>query len=779
MIILAAVLMIADPAAEFDRAVAPIVQKHCAKCHTGDKLRAGLDLGSAAKTIRGAKSGPILVAGNGEGSLLVQVLTAGHDTHMPPTGQLTDDEIGTIRKWVDLLPKESVGKRKELEVTDRDRDHWAFRPLTSTAPSGPGHPIDAFIDAKLKSAGLTRAQGADPTALVRRLTFGLTGLPPTPEDSDQFRKDFARDPADAVARAADRLLASTAYGERWARHWLDVARYTDTEPEPMRGESAGAHLYRDYVIRSLNADKPYAKFLAEQIAGDLLPEAGRDGIIATAFLRLNPTSAGDAAKTRADELDDMVATTSSVALGLTVACARCHDHKTDPIPQRDYYRLAAAFAATQRRNVPVPTEEEKAAFEAAAATRRTEREKLESQLAEMEKDQRDRRDDFDRPDDDFVGPPSPSAWWRNRQAERQRIQTRIQALDAEQARAAATLAVAEQSDAPKSFMLLRGDARRPGDEVAPGLPIVLTRSPDLPTQSRRLALAKWLTEPLHPLTARVIVNRVWHHHFGRGLVDTPSNFGPAGGKPTHPELLDWLADEFIKSGGSLKKLHRLIVTSATYQQSSSVDKNVIEKDPANLLWSRFPRRRLEAEAIRDALLLTSGRLSPVMYGPGARARPSDGSLAPEAARSPLAVREGPQQWRRSVYLSVSRAVPSVMLESFDQPPPACPCDVRSSTTVAPQALLLLNAPFLLEQTEHLARRVKKEAGNDPAQQVDRLYRIALSRPPKPVELELALKFLDDPAVKIRPGRRPGSDDPGALADLAHVVCNLNEFIWLD
>jgi hypothetical protein len=773
-----AVSLAADPAADFEQTVKPVFEQRCLKCHGGDRPRAGLDLSSAARTLAGAKSGPVVSGGKPDASLLVQVLAADHDTHMPPNGQLAAAEIEAIRAWVASVPAAAVAGRKEMQVGPRDREHWAFRPLARVEPPGGVKSVDAFIRRRLTEAGVEPAGRAEPRAFLRRLTFNLTGFPPSPDDVERFVADAQKDWARAVTAAVDRLLASDAYGERWARHWLDIARYADTDADAARGEPAAAFRYRDYVIRSLNADKPYGRFLAEQIAGDLLPDAGRDGVIATGFLRLNPTDGPDPAKVRADELDDMVATTSSVALGLTVGCARCHDHKTDPIPQRDYYRLAAVFAGTRRQVVPIPTDEERAEFEAATAARAERRAALEARLAELEAPARDRRDDFDRPADDFVGPPSMSPWWRDRLAQAEKARTELQQLDGAASRGTVATAVAETSPAPKQFLLLRGDPRSPTDEVFPGLPRVLASDADLPTESRRLAFARWLTEPLHPLAARVIVNRVWHYHFGRGLVDTPSNFGPAGGRPTHPELLDWLAGEFIASGGQLKRLHRLIVLSETYQRSAVPTESARRLDPDNRLWSFVPRRRLEAEAIRDAILMASGRLTAVMYGPGARARPSDARLAPEAARSPLAVIEGPQQWRRSVYLAVTRSAPSVMLEAFDAPAPACPCDIRPTTTVPTQSLIMLNAPFLLEQTESLARRVRAEAGGDPAAQIDRLYRITLGRPAKPAEVERGLKFLADPAVKLRSGRRP-ADDPGPLADLAHVVCNLNEFVWLD
>jgi hypothetical protein len=380
-----------------------------------------------------------------------------------------------------------------------------------------------------------------------------------------------------------------------------------------------------------------------------------------------------------------------------------------------------------------------------------------------------------------MGPPVPSRWLRARERELENMETKIQSLEAEQPRLPVALTSGDMSATPTMHLLLRGDPKAKADEVAAGAPTVLTSAETkFDTGGRRLALARWLARPDHPLTSRVAVNRLWHYHFGRGLVGTPSNFGPGGEKPTHPELLDWLGDRFVTEGWSMKKMHRLIVTSATYRQSSSVSADAQARDPDNQLWSRFARRRLEAEAIRDAMLFTSGRLNPVMFGPGGRSRAGDSAaLAPEAARSPLAVREGPQQSRRSIYLHVNRATPSVLLESFDAPPPACPCEKRVQTTVAPQALLLLNGPMVLELSGHLALRVKNDAGTDPAAQVDRLFRIALGRPPRETEREKALKFLADPALKAKAPPRKGATDPGSLGELAHVIYNTNEFIYVD
>jgi mono/diheme cytochrome c family protein len=769
----------ADPAGGFDRAVRPILAAHCVRCHSGARPRAGLDLSSATTAFAGSKAGPVVTAGNTDLSLIVQVLSPGHDTHMPPDGQLSDVDIAAIKAWVTALPPAVVAKRKELQVTDQDRRHWAFQPPRPvTPPAGPRHPIDAFLVQRLRAQNLGFAAPAERRALLRRLAFDLVGLPPTPEQSEAFVTDPA---PDAYEKQVDRLLASPHYGERWARHWLDLARYADAAAEPGDAPTGGAHHYRDYVIRSLNTDKPFDRFITEQLAGDLANPGDRDALVATGFLRLGLPGGAAGERARYDDLDDMAGTSASVFLGLTVGCARCHDHKTDPIPARDYYRLAAVFAGTERRSVPVPTEPQRRDLAAAHAQRDAELSALREKLTALDAPADDEREEDEVGAPDFVGPPAPSRWSMRRQREADELRRRIAERESEQPIEPTAVVAGEAAAVAPVHLLLRGDPKAKGEAVAPGVLQVLAGGDGALPADRpsRLALARWLARPDHPLTARVIVNRVWAQHFGRGLVATPSNFGPAGEPPTHPELLDWLAADFVRGGWSLKKLHRLIVTSDTYRQSSAPADAAQRLDPDNRLLSRYPRRRLDAEAIRDALLSTSGRLNPVMYGPGARGRPGDANLAPEAARSALAVREGPQQARRSVYLFVSRSSPSVLLESFDAPPPACACDRRTATTVPPQALLLLNAPFVLEQADALARRVKRDAGPDPAAQVDRLYRVALGRPPQPDETARALRFLAEPSLKVARPTRKGADDPGPLADLAHVVLNLNEFVYVD
>ncbi len=399
--LLFAMLIAATPAEDFER-IKPVFAQHCFKCHEGEKPKAGLDLSTASKVLEGSRSGPIVTAGNADGSLLVHVLAAGHETHMPPDVQLAKADIDKITEWVQRLPKQAVAPRKEMQVTAKDREHWAFRPVKAPTTTST-NPIDELIAARLKEKGLTLSKTAERRVLARRLWFDLIGLPPTPEEIETFVADAS---PGAYGKLVNTLLASPHYGERWARHWLDLARFADAEADnPREQVPASAHFYRDYIINSFNTDKPYDRFLTEQLAGDLMSPYDREALIATAFLRLSPASGAQGEKARYDELDDMVATTSSVFLGLTVGCARCHDHKTDPIPQRDYYRMTAVFAGTERKALPVPTVEAKLTDEAAEKKRQAELAELRSQIEELEKPVRDQREPDDMTPPDFVGPP--------------------------------------------------------------------------------------------------------------------------------------------------------------------------------------------------------------------------------------------------------------------------------------------------------------------------------------------------------------------------------------
>ncbi len=517
----------------------------------------------------------------------------------------------------------------------------------------------------------------------------------------------------------ERLLASPHYGERWARHWLDLVRYADTNGYERDADKPHVWRYRDYVIRSLNADKPYDRFVLEQLAGDELPDAGSETLLATGFCRLGPwdDEPADPKTDHYDQLDDMVSSTAQVFLGLTLGCARCHTHKFEALTMHDYYRMVAVFHPLQRP--------------------------------------RDGRTERDLP-----------ALSRREQEQLPEAQRR-KALSA----APRGYFLQETSPAaPPTYILVRGHPARPGPEVGPGVPAVLVgRQPDfLPpdghTTRRRLSLARWIASADNPLTARVLVNRVWQHHFGEGLVRTPSDFGTQGDRPSHPELLDFLADWFVREGWSLKKLHRLILTSNAYRMSKRGNPEYTRLDPEDRLLWRVPYRRLEAEAIRDSMLAAGGRLNRRLYGPG---------MYPEVPRAALEGHSDPDKvWkasgeleasRRTIYAHVKRSLLVPMVEVLDFCDTARSTARRSVTTVAPQALTLYNGDFVNRQALHLAARLEAEAGRDPARQIDRAYRLTLCRPPSPAERDALLEFLQ------RQGRE----------QMCRVLFNVNEFVYPD
>ncbi len=596
-------------------------------------------------------------------------------------------------------------------------EHWAFRPVRRPDVPAVGDrasvrtPIDAFVLARLEKAGLRPAPPADRPTLLRRVYLDLIGLPPTPAEQRAFLAD---DSPDAFARVVDDLLARPQYGERWGRHWLDVARYAETNGYERDGAKPSAWRYRDYVIDSFNRDKPYNRFAIEQLAGDEVEGSNAETQIATTFLRLGTwdDEPADPAVDRYEQLDDVLGTTATAFLGLTLRCARCHDHKFEPFPQTDYYKMLAVFEPLKRPQ--------------------------------------DGRKDLDVP----VGSPEELAAFRTNPK-------------------AAPRGYVWKEEGPKppvTHVLRRGDPKRPREEVGPGLPAVLVRrepEPPRPTAKstgRRLWLARWLASPDNPLTARVLVNRVWQGHFGRGLVPTANDFGTAGEPPTHPELLDWLAADFVAGGWRLKPLHRMIVLSNVYQMSASVPEEAVRADPKGALLGRWRQRRLEAEAVRDSMLAVSGRLNLEQHGPG---------VYPTLARAVLEGQSRPgdgwgksderQQARRSVYVFVKRSLAVPELDLLDTPDTTSSCEARPVSTTAPQALTFLNGAFANEQAGHFAARLRREAGADPAAQVRWAFELALCRPPRDEELKASVAFL---------GRQ-------RLEAFCLVVLNLNEFVYLD
>jgi hypothetical protein len=629
-----------------------------------------------------------------------------------------------------LLAQDTDLAKIDARISEKDRQHWAFQPVKSPAipvvknSAWVRNPIDAFILAKLEAKGWQPAVPAEPVVLLRRMYLDVIGLPPTPGEIAEFgirnsESKNANDsafhiPHSALEQTMEKLLASPRYGECWARHWLDVVRYAETNGYERDGAKPNVWKYRDYVIRSFNEDKPFDRFILEQLAGDELPEATAETLIATGYYRLGPwdDEPADPKTDRFDQLDDMVSTTSQAFLGLTLGCARCHNHKFDPLTQHDYYRMVAIFNPLQR-----PTTD---------------------------------RSDIDQPAVPHFKPGSP-----------------------EKSLPRGYFLIERSPNAPDTFLLIRGQAAQPGPKVEPGLPTVLVAtqpkflSPDEYSTRRRLTLARWIASRDNPLTARVIVNRVWQQHFGEGLVRTPNDFGIQGDRPSHPELLDWLANWFMERGWSIKALHRLILASNTYQQATSIaDSNADNRqlqDPENrLLWHQN-LQRLDVEAIRDSVLAVSGQLNRSMYGP---------SVLPPMPKEVLDANSDPKTvWkasaerdacRRTVYVHTKRSLMLPLLDTLDFCDTTRSAAKRNVTTVSPQALMLFNGEFVNEQAKYFAQRLRKEAGPDAASRVDLAYRLALCRPPSAAERERMQAFL-----------RSG----GALDEMCRVILNLNEFVY--
>jgi uncharacterized protein DUF1553/uncharacterized protein DUF1549 len=731
---------------------------------------------------------------------------------------------------------EAQDKYSDPELTAKDRDHWAFKPrvkphVPDAAGAAVRNPIDHFIFARLSREGLKPAPEADRLTLLRRVTLDLTGLPPTPAEVEAFSKDTA---PDAYEKLVDRLLASPHFGERWAQHWLDVVRFAESNGYEVDADRPQAWRYRDYVIRSFNDDKPYDRFLTEQIAGDELA-AGKDAAaarevwIATGLHRCGPVHmvSGnlDADVLRQEKLTEMVNGVGSTFLGLTVGCARCHDHKFDPISAGDYYRLQAFFGSVQYVDVDFATPAEREArkkeadaldariapvkkrineLDAPYRTRIAEakRAALEAKYKDVLAVPADKRDANQKKLaaeaailtkvtwDEIVGALTPADRER-------RAQLREQLHDLESRLpppSAAAWAIRVEKTA-ETFLLKRGDPHRKLGAVEPAVPRIAANGITKPKS--RLDLARWLTSPENPLTARVIVNRLWHYHFGRGIVGTPNDFGTRGERPTHPELLDWLASELIERGWSLKAIHRLIVTSATYRQSATTDQGA-KVDPDNRLLWRMNRRRLEAEAIRDSILTAAGTLNRELGGVSIKV-----PLEPEVYDLIFTEGEPDGLWnvtpdkaqhtRRSIYLFNKRNVRLPLFEAFDQPDSLNSCAFRPVSIFAPQALILMNAPFVREEGNAMAARLFVEAGGDVDRQIELVYRRAVGRKPNSDELALARAFLTEQEGTIRDRMRarqpiaidakslpPGADPAQirALGDLCVVVFNTHEFVHI-
>ncbi len=939
-----------DPAALefFEAKVRPLLVGRCQSCHGGGKVKGGLRLDAKAEAMAGGPSGPAIVPGKPGESLLVEAINYGDALQMPPKSKLPPEEIATLTRWVEQgaywpsgpASSSAPGQVKPFDLRERAR-HWSLRPVRHPSPPAvkdvawPINPIDRFLLARLEAKGIGPAPEADRRTLIRRVTFDLIGLPPTPGEVEAFVDDPA---ADAYERLVDRLLASPRHGERWARHWLDLVRFAETSGHEFDYEIPDAFRYRDYVVRAINADLPYDRFVVEHVAGDLLPEPRRDpgdgtnqSALATGFFRLHEGvhSPVDLKEDGAAKVDNQIDVLGKAFLGLTIACARCHDHKFDAITTKDYYALAGFLGSSRHQLAFLDPPGRIGAKVAEIGRIRAEVAALlpggpvvaEGPKAAPTPDVI--FEDFSGPTyagwfvaGDAFGPgPTPHGSWKIRGdgvsslapgvAHSGAISDRLRGvlrsktftlakpyihylasgrggrinlvvdgfekirspiygdlardvdhgdgakwitmdvaqwaghsayieiddgatvdfttghafirkgsgfvavdeirfsdgpppavptpparapIGGDQARALAPLLarfVAVEAAIPEPTLgqalgdgtgfdvkvHVRGSTRTLG-EVAPRrfLEVLAGDSPPSTSEgSGRLELARKLVEPANPLTARVLVNRLWHHHFGRGIVPSVDDFGAMGREPTHPDLLDFLATRFVASGWSVKAIHRLIVTSRAYRMASRPDPEGDRLDPGNELWHRRDLRRLEAESIRDAVLAVSGRLDPTLFGPSVPPH-----LTPFMEGRGRPGRSGPLDGggRRSLYLNVRRNFLTPMLLAFDFPTPSSPMGRRNVSNVPAQALTLMNDPFILDQARIWAGRVRLDPTAPPEASVAAMYREAFGRPPVESERLAALAFLDEQA---RAHGGP-ADDPRPWADLAHVLFNVKEFI---
>ena len=834
----------ADPV-DFGREIQPILARRCYKCHGPDKAEAGLRLNREESAFAELDSGArAVVPGKpGESALLERITETDEFIRMPPEEEpLSAAEIELFRRWI------AGGAGWE--------QHWAFQPAKAppvpavAATDWAANPVDVFIQKRLAAAGLSPSAPADRVALIRRATYDLTGLPPAPAEVEEFAAD---DSPDAWHKLIDRLLASPAYGEKWGRHWLDLVRYAETNSFERDAAKPNVWRYRDYVIRSFNADKPYDQFIREQLAGDELDEVTRESIIATGYYRLGlwDDEPVDPVQAYYDELDDIVRTTGDVFLGLTIGCARCHDHKIDPVPQADYYKMLAFFHDLQsygtRGDQRSNNQTDISTPEVAAAHERIER--------ELRRAGRERRQLEETVIDRMPGVDQRKTETNEREAvlaekleqyataeefaRHTELSSRIAALEQEQAalppRELALSVNRSRREPPTTYILLRGGAHAHGDPVEPGFPTLFaTPDPVIPappedaeSAGRRRVLADWIASPDNRLTARVMANRLWQFHFGRGIVRSPNDFGHQGDRPTHPELLDWLARELVgqesgirdqESGQaganvehstvnvehrtdtgngqrttdsddpsprapapqhspqswSLKRLHRLIMTSSAYRMSSRADADALERDPTNdLLW-RFDMRRLSAEEIRDSIHAVSGKLNRGMYGPSIYPE-----LSPEVFHGQSRPGEGwhtsppVEAARRSVYIHVKRSLIPPMLSNFDFADPDSSCAARFMTTQPAQALGMINGGFVHKQAQAFAERLRREAGDDREDQIRLALRLALSRAPREADVGHGLELIESLQSEH------GLTADQALDYYCLVVLNLNEFVYLD
>jgi len=883
----------------FSHDVAPILAQ-CMQCHGSSTLSANLDLRTPEGAKKGGMHGPVIIPGDAASSHLYRRVTQKEAPSMPYNGTpLTAKEAEIIKQWIDsgaewdksvdmvalfnTMPKKPVNL--DRVITDADRQWWAFkRPVRPPVPqvSDPrwnANPIDAFLKTAMDAKGLTPAPPADRRTLIRRAYLDLIGLLPTPEEVDAFVNDKS---PQAWEKVIDRLLASEHYGERYARHWMDVARYADSSGYEHDRDFENAWRYRDYLIKAFNEDKPYNEFIIEQLAGDEIDHPTYDSVIATTFNRIGPRvrfREKDNPYYRYEYLDDMIGTTSRGFLGLTVNCARCHDHKFDPIGRMDYYRMMGMMFGFVNWDFPLVPPEQAAAYQKKVKEIQDQITPLRVQIAKIEFPYKQKQFEENLkkfPEDIQVAVRTPD---EQRTPGQKLIAAQfLHGLEDPDLAAAAAfngggyrmrlMKVSDEDNAKRQVLLDKikelekqmpppipiaqgirdGDYRftpdGPGDEPLPGKgnrpnwgtgkyvpdpgdkyeppavhfgangqvpddddkapvvepgfikvlvdpsdppPVSVKPADGRPTSGRRRALAEWIASEKNPLTARVMVNRIWQHHFGKGIVSTPSNYGKLGSPPSNPQLLDWLATEFVRQGWSIKKMHRLMMTSQAYQMTSEFyDETSLRKDPTDTYLWRYPLTRLEGDIIRDIILSASGQLN--LQAGGEPFFPSIPKSVREGFRQGkwVLTKEEPSTWRRSIYSYWKRGMKYPMFDVLDQPDVNVTCEARSVTTVPTQALTLMNNEFVLLQAKYFAERVQKMAGDDDAAQIKAAYRIALSRDPTKSELEGNLKFLQKQreyhtskgVAKDESGSAP-TVEMAALTDLCDVILNLDEFVYIN
>jgi len=814
---------------DLSRQAYEVLQKNCFACHGLSKM-SGLDLRTRASMLTGGERGPAVVPYDLSTSRLYQAVTHADRPTMPPTLRISDTDIDTLRRWIEAgakldgiaveaggaaeqKQKAALVKLEERPITAEEQQFWAFQPPRRVNPPRMSdrrwnrNPVDAFLLAAMKAKGLQPSPKADRRVLIRRGYLDLLGLPPAPEEVEAFLADNS---PGGWERLVDRLLASPNYGERWARHWLDLVRYADSGGFEFDVDRPEGWRYRDYVVDSFNKDKPYDQFIREQLAGDEYAPASDEAMIATGFLRLGPEGGGAGELGRQDALEDLVNTTSLTFLGMTTGCARCHNHKFDPIPQKDYYRIQSVFFSTKPVNHPLappdvvaahkaemkriddvqrPLKQEKADLEGPHRKRLVE--EAVSGLPEYlqiawrtppEKRTEGQRLNVHQIDKNLTADPLNGRITEKQiaallsepeQRRRQELVDQIAKLEKQRPKPYPTArAIAEAGREPlPSYFLHRGNLGMRGSLMTPGVLSVIQTDYAFPAAPgdagsswQRRGLAEWIASPRNPLTARVMVNRIWQHHFGEGLVRTPSNFGSLGDRSAHPDLLDWLAVEFVERGWSVKQMHRLMMTSEAYQMASDEIASNAAVDAENRYFWRLPRQRIEAEAIRDLILAVAGALDRTLGGPCVFPYINPDLFQSSTRRTwPGKPDDDPSTWRRSLYVFSKRSIRYPLFETFDQPNLINSCDRRNRSTIAPQALLLMNNNFVILQAGHFAQRLRREAGEAVDAQIDRAYRLALARPPTGFERTKAAEYI--------------GSSPNGLAEFCHVLFNLNEFVY--